>query len=185
MTRKNVTTFALALALVMTVAGFAAAGPGGQGSYGRGGCGAWSGGPAGDGPGLRGIYGQLTPEKKAAVDKIFEGYRGKFTAVRNEIETKHAVLEAMINGGQADEKKIGKIVSEMSGLRDQMFDLRSNLRADLSKELGIELPETGFGRGCPGFGSGAGFGPDNCPGYGAGNGSGQGRGMRGDGPRWQ
>ncbi|MDD3310751.1 Spy/CpxP family protein refolding chaperone [Pseudodesulfovibrio sp.] len=181
MTRKNVTTFALALALVMTVAGFASAGPGGQGYHGRGGCGAWSGGPAcgNGGPGLRGIYSQLTPEKKAAVDKIFESYRGKFDAVRNELETKHAVLEAMVNGGQADEKKIGKVVSDMSGLRDKMVDLRKDLRADLSKELGIELPETGFGRGCPGFGSGN--GPDDCPGYGPG----QGRGMRGDGPRWQ
>jgi len=178
MTKRNITSMALALALVMAVASFAVAGPGGRGGMGmgyeRGGCGAYA-----DGPGLRGLYDQLTPEKKAAVDKIFESYRTKFSEVRDAMRTKHAVLEAMVNGGQADEKKIGKIVADMGSLRDQMFELRKNMRADLSKELGIDLAQVGPGCGGPGFG-GNGFGPDDCPGAG----QGCGRGM-GDGPRWQ
>ena len=185
MTKRNITSMALALALVMAVASFAVAGPGGRGGMGnaRGGCGAWSGGP-----GLGGLYAQLTPEKKAAVDKIFESYRGKFSEVRDAMRTKHAVLQAMVNGGQADEKKIGKVVSDMSALRDKMFDLRKSLRDDLSKELGIDLAQSGFGGpGCGGFGPG--LGPDDCPAYGQGDGQGYGHGyghgMRGDGPRWQ
>ncbi|MEF2232241.1 MAG: periplasmic heavy metal sensor [Pseudodesulfovibrio sp.] len=181
MTKRNITTMALALALVMAVASFAVAGPGGRGQMGfeRGGCGACN-----DGPGLRGLYNQLTPEKKAAVDTIFESYRVKFNEVRDAMRTKHAVLEAMVNGGQADEKKIAKVVSDMSSLRDKMFDLRKAMSADLSKELGIDLAQGGFGCGGPGFG-GPGNGPDDCPGYGQGNGQGYGHGMRGDGPRWQ
>lgn len=176
MTKKNITTVALTLALVMAVAGFALAGPGGQGGqgyYGRGTCGAWGGGP-GNG-GLRAVYGQLTPEKRAAVDKIFESYRGKFAEVRDAMVTKHALLEAMVNGGQADEKKIAGVVGEMTKLRDRMFTLRQGLRADLSKELGIELPAAGFGRGCPGYGAadGDGFGPGMGRGMGRGYGMGQ------------
>ncbi|WP_419786852.1 Spy/CpxP family protein refolding chaperone [Pseudodesulfovibrio sp.] len=186
MTRKNFTSLALAMALVMAVAGFALAGPGGHGYNGRGGCGAWSGGQGG--PGLRGMYSQLTPEKRASVDKIFENYKPKFEALRNQMQTKHAMLEAMVNGGQADENKIGKLIGDMTQLRDKMFDLRKSLSADLSKELGVELPAVGFGQGCPGFG------PDGCPEYGTGYGmgSGYGHGMGGHGMgghgyghRWQ
>lgn len=169
MTKKNITSMALSMVLVLAMAGFAAAGQG----YGRGACG---------GQGSRGLYSQLTPEKQVAVDKIVESYRPKFVEVKTSLQAKHAVLQAMINGGQADEQKITKLTQEIGKLRDRMVDLNKAMRAELTKETGLEM---GAGRGCgPRNGQGlncggAGYGPENCPGYS------QGRGQRGGGPRWQ
>lgn len=137
MTKKNITITALAAVLVMAMTAISFAGPG----YGRGGC-------PGSGPGVG--YSQLTPEKQAAVDKIVESYSKQFTELRDQMWTKHATLQAMVNGGNADEAKIGKLTSEISGLRTQMWDLRDKMSAELEAETGI----AGFARGasCPGGG---------------------------------
>ena len=180
MTKKNLSTMTLAMILVLAMAGFAAAGPGyGPGNgpgNGRGGCGAW-GGQAGP----QGWYGQLTPEKQAAVAKIFESYRPKFDEVRVSLQAKRNVLQAMVNGGQADEQKITKLTQDMSNLREKMFDLRQALNDDLAKETGINVAQMGrgFGQGRNFNCAGPGYGSGDCPGYG------QGRGMRGNGPRCQ
>jgi len=140
MSKKNITITALAAVLVMSMAAFAVAGQG----YGRGGC-----------PGYgSGAYNQLTPEKQAAVDKIFESYRPKFTELRNEMWTKHATLQAMVNGGEADEKKIGKLTSELTELRDTMWNMREKMAVELEKETGIKgFGARSYGRGCPGGGA--------------------------------
>jgi zinc resistance-associated protein len=163
MTKKNITITALAAVLVMSMAAFAVAGPYGKG-YGRGGCPGYGAGAAA----------QLTPEKQAAVDKIIESYTPKFSELRNEMWTKHATLQALVNGGNADEKKIGKLTSELTQLRDQMWDMREKMSAELEKETGIEgFGARGYGRGgCSGGGSSW----QGCAGYG-GQGKGQGRGM--------
>ena len=182
MTKKNLSVTTMALMLVLAMAGFAAAGPGYGPGNGRGGCGAW-----GAQAGPQGWYGQLTPEKQAAVQKIFENYRPKFDEVRTSMQAKHNVLRAMVNGGQADEQKITKITQDISNLRDKMFNLRQALNNDLSKETGINVAQMGRGFG-PGQGrnfncaGSAGYGRGDCPGYN--QGYGQGRGMRG-GSRWQ
>lgn len=175
MTKKNLTTMTMAMILVLAAAGFAFAGPGYGPGSGRGGCGAWSGQA-----GPQGWYGQLTPEKQAAVEKIFESYRGKFGEVRTAMQAKRSVLQAMINGGQADEKKITKITQDINSLRDKMFDLRQALSDDLVKETGIETARLGRGYGSAYNCAGPGYGSENCPG----NSYGNGRGMRG-GHRWQ
>lgn len=163
MTKKNITITALVAVLVMSMAAFAFAGPGyGGKGYGRG-CGG------------NGGYGyantQLTPEKQAAVDKIVESYSAKFTELKTAMWTKQSTLQAMVNGGEADEKKIGKLTAEISGLRTQMGDLRDKMAVELEKETGIE--GYGFGRrsgrsGCPG--GGGGYGAGNCPGFQGGRG---------------
>jgi len=152
MTKKNIAITALAAMLVMAMSAVAFAGYHGSG-YGRGGC---QNNPA---------YQQLTPEKQAAVDKIVESYVPKFTELRTEMWTKHATLQAMVNGGNADEKKIGNLTAELTKLRDNMFDLRDKMATDLEKETGI----TAFGRGGCQTGS-----RQAC---GQGRGQGQGRGM--------
>ena len=180
MTKKNLSTTTLAMILVLAMAGFAAAGPGYGPGNGRGSCGAW-GGQAGP----QGWYGQLTQEKQAAVDKIFESYRPKFDDVRVSLQAKRNVLQAMVNGGQADEKKITSLIQDMNNLREKMFDLRQALNDDLSKETGINVAQMGrgFGQGRSFNCAGPGYGRSDCPGYG--QACGQGRGMRGNGPRWQ
>jgi zinc resistance-associated protein len=154
MTKKNITTSVLAAALILALSSWAIAGPG----YGRGGCG---------GPGWEGQnpYSQLTPEKQAAAKAIFDKYDAQIDTVRDTLWTKHATMEAMINGGKADEKKLGALVSDIRTLRDKMQELRASMHEELAKETGIE-PR--FGR------QGRGGGPESCPGYGQGYGRGQG-----------
>ncbi|QGY40092.1 periplasmic heavy metal sensor [Pseudodesulfovibrio cashew] len=165
MTKKNITITSLAAVLVLAMSAFAFAGPG----YGRGGCG-------GPGYGQGAAYTQLTPEKQAAVDKIYEKYDGKFDELRTEMWTKRATLQAMINGGNADEGKIGKLTTDLTNLRDKMWDLRKSMSDELVKETGIEGFGYGYGRGaCSGF-RGAARSNGDCPGYGQGYGSQQGRG---------
>jgi zinc resistance-associated protein len=157
--KKNITTSVLAAALVLALASWSVAGPG----YGRGGCGG-AGGPGwGQNP-----YAQLSPEKQQAVQKIFEKYDAQIDDVRDAMWTKHATLQAMINGGKADEKKIGSLVTEMRTLRDTMRTLRTAMSDELVKETGI-MPR-GFGRGA---------GSEGCPGFGQG---GMGQGSMGAGP---
>ena len=157
MTKKNITITALAAALVLAMAAWSVAGPG----YGRGGCG-------GPGYGGNSAYSQLSPEKQAAVDKIYEKYSAQFTELKTAMWTKHSTLQAMVNGGDADEKKIGKLTAEVTELRDQMWALQKTMGNELAKETGIT---TGNGYGsCPAYGQAS------CPG-GGGRRGGQGRGM--------
>jgi len=158
MTNKNITTIALAAVLVMSMSAFAFAGPG----YGRGNCG-------GNGYGANSAYSQLTPEKQAAVDKIVDKYAVQFKDLRTEMWTKHATLQAMINGGNADEKQIAKLTAGIAELRDKMWDTRDKMATALEKETGIV---TGNG-----FGSCSRYGQASCPGYGSGQGRGSGNGM--------
>ncbi|MFH1915556.1 MAG: Spy/CpxP family protein refolding chaperone [Pseudomonadota bacterium] len=145
MTKKNITTTVLAAALIMALSSWAIAGPG------RGGC---------DGPGSGGKspYAQLTPEKQAAAEAIFDKYSPQMDEVRDALWTKHATMQAMINGGKADEKKLGALVAELRALRDKMGELRASMNEELTKETGIE---TRMGRKGRGFGQG--FGPEGCP----------------------
>ena len=117
--------------------------------------------------GINGMYSQLTPEKQAVVDKIFDKYQPQFTQLRDQIWAKHATLQAMVNGGNADEKKISKLTTDITNLRDTMFDTREAMRAELEKATGI-VAFDGRGRGYRG----------DC--YGPGSGRGQGRGFNGD-----
>lgn len=156
MTKKNITITALAAALVLTMAAWSFAGPG----YGRGGCG-------GPGSGANGAYTQLSPEKQAAVDKIYEKYAPQFTELRDAIWTKHSTLQAMVNGGDANEKKIGTLTADISKLSEQMRTLRTTMSDELVKETGITVGN--------GYGSCPAYGQASCPGGGQGRGPGGGR----------
>ncbi|BCS89681.1 Spy/CpxP family protein refolding chaperone [Pseudodesulfovibrio sediminis] len=157
MNKKNITITVSAAVLVLAMAALAVAGPG----YGH---------KAGQRMGSN-LYSQLTPEKQAAVDGIYKKYSPKFTELRSQMLTKRATLQAMVNGGQADEKKIGKLITAISSLHEQMLDTRNAMADELEAETGL----VGFGRGgnYPGPGMGfqgrgqGGFGVD-CPGFGQG-----------------
>lgn len=151
MNKKHITITAIAAILVLSMAALSIAGPGYGRGYGRGGCG-------GPGYGANGAYSQLTPEKQVAVNKIYEKYQVKFAELRDQMWAKHATLQAMINGGNADEKKIAALTSEVSNLRQQMWDMRDAMGAELEKETGI-VAGNGYAA-CPAYGQA------NCPGGG-------------------
>lgn len=152
--KKNITITALAAVLVMSMSAFAFAGPGYGKGYGRGNC-----------DGYRANYSQLTPEKQKAADAIIDKYSGQLTELRNQMITKHSVLEAMINDGDSNEKKIGKLVTDMSEIKDKMWDVRKQMTAELEEATGLVMSRgNGCQRansGCPGFGKGRVLDKDN------------------------
>jgi zinc resistance-associated protein len=169
MSKRSISISALAAVLILGMAAFAVAGP----NTGRG-----FAGPCG-GPGYGAAYSQLTPEKQAEVKAVVDKYQPQFETVRNQIWAKRSVLQAMINGGQADEKAITKLVTDISSLRNKLRDLRGAMSDELVKTTGI----ASFGT-CPGPGYGRGFDGDDGPFQGRGmhgpgmmNGQGMGRGM--------
>lgn len=155
MQKKNIAIPALAAVLVLSMAAFAVAGPGpGPGRGCPGGCG-------GPGNGPRAAFSQLTPEKQAEARAVMDKYEPEFETIRNHIWAKRSVLQAMINGGQADEKAITKLITDISSLRNKMRDLRAARADELVQATGIAA----FGvRPCPGFGQWG--GPDDGPGQG-------------------
>ncbi|WP_187170417.1 Spy/CpxP family protein refolding chaperone [Salidesulfovibrio onnuriiensis] len=160
MTKKTIIIPALSIVALLAMAAMSFAGPGYN--QGRGGCGYANGGFA--------FYDNLTPEKQKAVDVIVDKYRTQQQDLRDQLWAKQATLEAMINGGNADEAKITKLIGQMRDIRTKMGANRDAMRAELEKETGIVLPNRGCGRG--------GFGPGTC--Y---DNDGQGRGQ-GNGQRW-
>lgn len=118
------------------------------------------GGCYGNGPGNRGLYSQLTPEKQAAAEKVFETYGEKFSTLRDKMQVKRLTLESLVNSGKADEAKIEKLVGDISKLRDEIIGAREQMGKDLEKATGIAMAQNQSN-----------FGPGNCPGYGSGNGN--------------
>lgn len=155
MTKKTITITTLCAALVLAMAVWATAGPG----YGRG-----YGGCGGPGWGANSGYSQLSPEKQAEADKVFEKYSAKFNELRNEMWAKHSTLQAMINGGDANEKKIAELTADITQAKEAMWQVRQEMSNELVKVTGI-TSQGGYG-GCPGYGQ------SDCPGYGGGRGRG-------------
>jgi len=160
MKKRNITITTLAAFLVLAMAAWSFAGPG----YGRGG-GRGCGGP---GYGANNAYSQLTPEKQAAVESIFKKYDGQFTELRNKMLTKHSMLQAMVNGGDANEKKIGQLTADIGNLQTQMLDLRESMGKDIEKETGIAAA-AGYAS-CPRYGQTSFSGGRGRGGRGLGNG---------------
>lgn len=135
MTRKTLIFSIVAIAM-LSMAAMAYAGPG----YGRGGC----GGPGGAGYGHgNGFYSQLTPEKQAAVDGIFEKYRAKQIELRDKSRAAHIKLEAFANSGNPDEKRIDALVAELTDIREQMRDNRAAMAEEIEAETGLRFDGRG------------------------------------------
>lgn len=173
MTRKTLIFSIVAIAM-LSMAAMAYAGPG----YGRGGC----GGPGmGYGQGYghgyghgNGYYSQLTPEKQAAVDGIFDKYRAKQIALRDKARSTHIKLEALASSGNPDEKRIDELVAELTKVREQMWNNRAAMSKEIEAETGMRFDGrgrygSGFncayldgdirgGHGSHGYGHGGGYG---------------------------
>ncbi|WP_018123793.1 periplasmic heavy metal sensor [Desulfovibrio oxyclinae] len=168
MTKKTLIFSIVAIAM-FSMAAMAYAGPG----YGRGG---GCGGPGmGSGHGYghgNGFYSQLTPEKQAAVDGIFEKYRAKQIELRDKARAAHIKLEAFANSGNPDEKRIDALVADLTDIREQMWDNRAAMSKEIEAETGLRFD----GRGRRGGGFNCAYlegdmrGGHGTHGYGAGHG---------------
>lgn len=154
--RKSIITL-IAVAALVSLSALAFAGP-------RGGRGA-----AAD------AYNNLTPEKRAAVQKIIESHQDKLYDLREKIWAKQAELQALSTSGKAEKSDIQNLVGEISKLRGAMHQERLALKNEIEKQTGIKafgpggfhhgfMMGYGDGSGCPGGGYGRGFGGGACVG---------------------
>lgn len=97
------------------------------------------------------IFDQLTPEKQIEVKAIFKKFEDKFEAHKSQMWAKRTELNALVASGTADKKTITTLVSEMSTLRTQGYNLRKQLSEEIEQATGIAMPVRGFG----------GYGKDN------------------------
>ncbi|MDP2847474.1 MAG: periplasmic heavy metal sensor [Humidesulfovibrio sp.] len=124
----------------------------------------------------------ITPEQRAAIQKIIEAHQDKLYELREKIWAKHAELQALTNSGKAEKNDIQALIADISKLRSAMNQERLSIRTDIEKQTGLK-GYGGYHRGGMGYGGGHGGGygacadDSGCPsGYG---GKGAGRGMNG------
>ncbi len=153
----------LALAAVVFLGGKALAGPG-------------NGPGPGSGGGFGAFYSQLSPEKRQAVDKIFEGHEQTLFDLRQQLWARNTELSALMDSGKAEETSVRALTTQIVDLRTRQNVELKALHDEISKETGISLTFRGMGgasccddgQGGPGGkgmgkGPGAGRGPGDCP----------------------
>lgn len=128
----------------------------------------------------------LTPEKRAAVQKIFESHQDKLYELREQIWAKHAELQALSTSGKAEKADIQALIGDITKLRSAMHKERLAMRGEIEKETGVKafgpggshrgLGGCGYGPCCDdgGCAPGAGY---HGKGFGRGMGQGMGQGM--------
>jgi zinc resistance-associated protein len=160
----------LALAGVFAAEGLSLAGPNGPGL--GGGMGPGMGMGNGPGGGFGAFYSQLAPEKRQAVDAIFSRHEQTLFDLRQELWARNTELSALMDSGQADEKAVRALTTQIVDLRTRQNVELKALREEISKETGLTLPGRGPAASCCDDGPGSG------PGRGRGKGPGGGRGAQ-------
>ena len=141
-TRKHVhgLTMALALVAVLGFSGLANAQMGGHGAMG--------------GQAMMGgnMYG-LSPEKQAAVQKIYADNYTATAQLRQQLFAKQSELNAQLYGGATDDKKVQALTKDINDLNAKLFDSQVSLKRQLAKE-GVPASGIGTGGGCGMMGGG-------------------------------
>lgn len=155
---KKLTTI-LAVALVVAAVAvpvFAWAHGWGRGHYMMG---DWGSGPE---YGYERGYGSLTEEQRSKLEELDRKFYSETADLRNEIWTKSAELNTILNSPAPDLEKVKALQKELSNLRATMDEKRLDYQLEVRK-INPELrPSRGYGRGyghhMRGFGPGMGFG---------------------------
>lgn len=114
------------------------------------------GGPGFDGPGYRGGcpgmgwghgrhgghygygygYRAMSPEQRAAFDKIVAEYGPRMEPLRDQIFVKRQELRALRNAGNPDVQQVRQAAEELVKLHNQMADLHDEMMDKISQEIG-------------------------------------------------
>lgn len=111
-------------------------GPGFDGSEFRGGC-------PGMGWGHKGHHGYgfgyraMSPEQRAAFDKIINEYSPRMEPLRDQIFVKRQELRALRNAGNPDVQQVRQTAEELVKLHNQMADLHDEMMDKIAKEVGF------------------------------------------------
>ena len=112
------------------------------------------GGQGGQGncPGMGGGWGQLSPEKQAAFQKLHDAFAAKTAQLRADLGVKMAELNALSVAATPDQAKIDAVTKQIGDLQAKLLSERTQFRIQVSKEVGAGVA----GGGCPGMGGGMG-----------------------------
>ncbi|BAH78012.1 periplasmic heavy metal sensor [Solidesulfovibrio magneticus] len=113
----------------------------------RGGMGGGQGGQ-GSCPGMGGGWGQLSPEKQAAFQKLHDAFAAKTAQLRADLGVKMAELNALSVAATPDQAKIDAVTKQIGDLQAKLLSERTQFRIQVSKEVGAGVA----GGGCPGMG---------------------------------
>jgi len=89
------------------------------------------------------VYENLTEEQRSQLDGLYQKFHDERTQLRNEIQSKRAELNILLNSPNPDAEKAKALQKEISDLRAKMAQERINLRLEARKIA----PELRFGRG--------------------------------------
>lgn len=78
-------------------------------------------------------YKSLSTEQKDKVDKIVQDLKSKCEPLRQQVMAKHEELKKLFAQPTLDEKAINSLVTEISGLHDQMLTLHFDARMEMTK----------------------------------------------------
>jgi len=137
---KKIGTTIGILILVAALAAPVFAYRGGRGrgdGYGPGSC--WSDGGRGD---------RLTDAQRTALNKLEENFLNKTSTLRTDVWAKSDELDAILRGSDPDVTKVKALQKEVSKLRTEMAEKRTDFILEAKKIA----PEATFGRGPRGFG---------------------------------
>ena len=89
-------------------------------------------------PAPAGPCGKLTPEQRAAVDKIMEESDKRMQPLRDQMYVKKHELKALLRATNPDVAAVGKKAEEITKLRQQIHAERAAMGEQLDKALGLE-----------------------------------------------
>ena len=149
--KKLVITLAIGLLITALAIPVFARGRG----WGRGGHmgGFWGGGPGSCGQYDRG-YGSQNPEERTRQDLRGEGFYNDTAEIRNQIRTKSAELDAVLNSPNPDPEKAKSLQKDISELQAKMDEKRLSYELEARKGA----PKGSYGGGYD-RGYGRGYGP--------------------------
>jgi zinc resistance-associated protein len=104
-------------------------------------------------------YGSLTESQRAELDKLEQNFFNDTAKLREEIWTKSAELNSMLDSANPDANKVRALQKDISNLRAKMGEKRVNFELEARKIA----PNARYGRG---YGGGYGYRGHHGPHYG-------------------
>lgn len=85
-----------------------------------------------------GGYQNLTPEKRAAVDKLIQEHAAAMNPLREQLQAKRLELDALSRNPNAQPESISKLAGEVAKLSSRLRDTGAEFRGKMAQEMGVE-----------------------------------------------
>jgi hypothetical protein len=86
-------------------------------------------------------YQKLTPAKQATVDQIIAQYKTTVEPIMQQLHMMEMMLDTQLSATQINEDNVNNLVTKISGLRNQIFEAKVQMRIQLVKSAGFNPAE--------------------------------------------